>query len=152
MTLLLDVNLLLYAVFDSYQEHPMSLAWFEGIMNDPATLVGLPTASLLGFVRICTQSNPSFSRLTMSDALDQVEYWIEQPNVFIPQPAQDHIKRMANLLRLANGNHGLVADAHLAALAIEHRATLSSHDDDFTKFSGVAVLDPLQQQPPRRPI
>jgi uncharacterized protein len=107
MTLFLDVNLLLYAVFESYQEHRVSRNWFEGIMNDSATLVGFPTATLLGFVRLCTQSNRGFSQLTMEEALEQVENWIDQPNAFVPQPAHDHIKRVADLLRLANGDHGL---------------------------------------------
>lgn len=147
MTLLLDVNLLLYAVFDSYQEHAVSVAWFNAIMNDPSILVGLPANSLLGFIRIATRSNLGFSPLAMSDALDQVEDWVDQPNVFVPQPAQDHLKRVANLLRQANGNFELVTDAHLAALAVEHGATMCSHDADFTRFAGLTVLDPLQQPP-----
>jgi uncharacterized protein len=148
MTLLLDVNLLLYAVFDSYQEHRVSLAWFEAVMNDPATLVGLPSHSLLGFLRIATRSNPGFSSLVMSDALDQVEHWLAQPNVFVPHPAQDHFNRLANLIRQANGDSDLIGDAHLAALAVEHGATMCTHDTDFMRFAGLTVFDPLQQPPP----
>jgi predicted nucleic acid-binding protein len=54
MTLSLDVNLLLIAVFDSYHEHPVALAWFESIMNDSSVLVGLPVHSLLAFIRLAT--------------------------------------------------------------------------------------------------
>ncbi len=42
----------------------------------------------------------------------------------------------------AAGN--LTSDAHLAALAIEHGAELCSTDVDFSRFSGVQWIDPLQ--------
>jgi uncharacterized protein len=147
MTLLLDVQLLIYAVFQSYKEHSVSLAWFESILNDPSTLVGLPNHTLLGFVRIATRRRTDFSPLAMSDALDQVEFWIAQPNVFVPQPAQDHLNRVASFIRQANGDHELVSDAHLAALAIEHGAAMCTHDSDFIRFAGLTIFDPLQQPP-----
>jgi uncharacterized protein len=41
-------------------------------------------------------------------------------------------------LLLGAGQGGpLVSDAHLAALAIEHRATLLSFDRDFSRFAGL---------------
>ena len=84
----------------------------------------------------------------MSDALDQVEEWIALPNVFVPQPAEDHFSRVANFRRQTNGSPDLISDAHLAALAIEHGATMCTHDDDFTRFAGLTVLDPLRLPPP----
>jgi hypothetical protein len=36
-------------------------------------------------------------------------------------------------------------DAHLAALAIEHGATLCTNDRDFARFQGLKVEYPLQQ-------
>ena len=147
MTLVLDVQLLIYAVFESYPEHSVSVAWFESILNDSSTLVGLPNHSLLGFIRIATRTVGDFSPLKMSDALDQVEVWIALPNVFVPQPAQDHLNRVASLIRQANGNYELVSDAHLAALAIEHGAAMCTHDSDFLRFTGLTILDPLQPPP-----
>ena len=38
---------------------------------------------------------------------------------------------------------GLVTDAHLAALAIEHGALLCSTDRDFGRFPGLRWADPL---------
>ena len=34
-------------------------------------------------------------------------------------------------------------DAHLAALAIEHTATLCTTDSDFSKFAGLSHKNPL---------
>lgn len=38
---------------------------------------------------------------------------------------------------------GLVSDAHLAALALEHGLTLCSTDKDFTRFEGLSFENPL---------
>jgi toxin-antitoxin system PIN domain toxin len=126
-------------------------AWFESILNDPSNLVGLPNHSLLGFVRIATKRHTDFSPIKMSDALEQVELWIAQPNVFVPQPAQGHFGRVASFIRQANGGSKLVSDAHLAALAVEHGAAMCTHDSDFSRFAGLTVLDPLQP-PPLQPL
>ncbi|MGI8787858.1 MAG: PIN domain-containing protein [Pyrinomonadaceae bacterium] len=37
----------------------------------------------------------------------------------------------------------LMMDAHLAALAIEHGATLATADHDFSKFSSLKTINPL---------
>ena len=148
MTFFLDVNLLLYAAFDSYSEHAVCGAWLEGMLSDSPHLIGFPTVALLGFVRISTQFRSSYSPITMEEALEQVERWIEPTNAYVPHSAEDHINRVATLLRSANGDHSLVTDAHLAALALEHQATMCSHDGDFRRFSALTVFDPLQPLPP----
>ena len=50
----------------------------------------------------------------MEEAFELVERWMEPPNAYVPHPAKDRIHRVASLLKSVNGNHGLVADAHLA--------------------------------------
>jgi predicted nucleic acid-binding protein len=37
----------------------------------------------------------------------------------------------------------LISDAHLAALAMEHGATLVTNDRDFARFAGLRVEYPL---------
>jgi len=37
----------------------------------------------------------------------------------------------------------LVSDAHLAALAIEHRAEIVTHDTDFARFAGLNWRRPV---------
>jgi uncharacterized protein len=144
MRLFLDVNMLLYVVFNSYTEHEICRDWFEDAMDDTANRIGFPIAALLGFVRLSTQPRSSFLPITMAQALELVEGWVKQPNAYVPQPGDGHIEQVVNLMRSVNGNHALVTDAHLAALAIEHQATICSHDSDFKLFSALSVFDPLQ--------
>jgi hypothetical protein len=47
------------------------------------------------------------------------------------------------LLEESNARGPLVADALLAALALEHGATLATHDLDFRRFEGLSLLDPV---------
>jgi predicted nucleic acid-binding protein len=45
--------------------------------------------------------------------------------------------------RAASDSHGLIPDAALAALAIEHGVTLASTDTDFARFRGLRWENPL---------
>jgi predicted nucleic acid-binding protein len=47
------------------------------------------------------------------------------------------------MLELLGTAGNLVLDAHLAALALEHGATLHSSDHDFARFAGLRWVDPL---------
>ena len=38
----------------------------------------------------------------------------------------------------------MVMDAHLAALALEHGASIATTDRDFTRFPGVEILNPIE--------
>jgi predicted nucleic acid-binding protein len=53
------------------------------------------------------------------------------------EPTADHARIMRTLLGSAGVGGNLVNDAHLAALAIEHRAVVVSFDNDFGRFGGL---------------
>ena len=57
---------------------------------------------------------------TLAVAWDQVEAWLGQPPVWIPQPTEAHREILGRLVADAGGRGSLVPDLHLAALAIEH--------------------------------
>lgn len=50
---------------------------------------------------------------------------------------------MRGLLADAGVAGNLTSDAHLAALALEHNATLCSSDHDFLRFPGIRLINPL---------
>jgi predicted nucleic acid-binding protein len=60
-----------------------------------------------------------------------------------PTATDQHAKVLGRLLAQASERSDLVADAHLAALAIEHGLTLYSADGDFARFSGLRWENPL---------
>lgn len=150
--ILVDVNLLVYAHMSPTAEHDAALAWLDGQLGE-GTRIGLPWASLLGFMRVAT--NPrAFSRpQSVRGAWAQVEAWLDSGNVWIPEAGASHRPILSRLLEHLGGSARLISDAYLAALAIEHGLTLCSTDGDFARFQGLRWQNPLnltRQLPSRR--
>jgi predicted nucleic acid-binding protein len=81
--------------------------------------------------------------LAVDDARKIVESWLEQPISTIVSPTERHWAILSSLLTAGQVSGALVSDAHLAALAIEHGATLVTNDRDFARFPGLDVEYPL---------
>jgi len=59
------------------------------------------------------------------------------------QATERHREVLGQLLRTSVPRSNLVADAHLAALALEHGLALCSTDGDFARFPGLRWENPL---------
>ena len=83
-----------------------------------------------------------------SDAYRIVDSWLQCPNVVV----LDAGERLWEIFQLpmveAQVSGPLVTDSALAALALEHGATLCSTNRDFRRFRGLKLLD--RALPPRR--
>ena len=131
-----DVNVLLYAANEASPEHEEARAWLEAAFNEPGG-VGLAWVALLGFIRLSTRRGIFPKPLTVEDAISVVQTWISHERASVLHPSERHITILARLLIGAQTAGNLTTDAHLAALAIEHGATLGSFDADFERFSGL---------------
>jgi toxin-antitoxin system PIN domain toxin len=131
-----DANVLLYAVDSASAHHDRSRAWLDASLAGAET-VGLAWIALLAFIRIAT--NPSIfpSAMTADEATTQVEAWLSAPAAVTVDPTVRHITILRGLLRESGVAGNLASDAHLAALAVEHAAEIVSYDRDFARFSGV---------------
>ena len=92
---------------------------------------------LLNIGRTWTEFPPDVQ--TVEQALDIVHRWIDHPAAVLVQPTAQHEAVLGRLLVGLGRGGPIVSDAHLAALAIEHRATLLSFDRDFEQFAGLRV-------------
>lgn len=137
-----DANLLIYAYDASSRHHVAAARWWEDALNGEER-VALPWTVVLAFLRLTTKRAVMSDPFPTDEALSIVESWFQQPNVSALAPGPRHLALVGGLLREAGAAGDLVGDAHLAALAIEHRATMCSHDRDFERFSGFALADPL---------
>jgi len=140
---LLDVNLLLYAVDETAPDHDHARRWVEEVLSSPET-VAIPWVVLLAFVRLSTRAAVFAEPLTVTEALDVVDGWLAQPNTTVVHPGPRHAALLRELLGPFGAAGNLTTDAHLAALAREHGATLCSRDGDFSRFPGVDWFDPLR--------
>ncbi|MEA3501874.1 MAG: type II toxin-antitoxin system VapC family toxin [Actinomycetota bacterium] len=137
-----DINLLVYATDTLNRHRPAAERWIEDVLSGPET-VGFPWHSLLGFVRLSTNPRAFEVPLSIDTSLGIVDEWLAQPNTTIVHPTHRHSAVLRDLLALVGVGGDLVPDAHLAALAIEHGATLHSADSDFARFPGVRWYNPL---------
>lgn len=128
-----DANILIYASDSSSRHHAAARAWMEGSLSGAET-VGFALIVLLAFIRIGTSPRVMASPLAVHEAFEQVHEWIDQPRAAVVHPGPRHWRIYEDLLGEAGTAGNLATDAHLAALAIEHRARLASFDGDFHRF------------------
>ena len=139
---LLDVNLMIYVVDEEAREHERTLRWFEQALSGTET-VALAWFALLGFLRITTRRQSTRDPWPIESALEEIQRWLAQPVATVIHPTDRHAAVLRDLLPPLGAGGNLTSDAHLAALAIEHGATLCSHDNDFSRFPGLRWEDPL---------
>lgn len=139
---LLDLNLLIYAADEEAHHHKPAVEWFEKTMSGTET-VAFPWHALIGFLRLTTRSRGLRNAWPIGRAMEVVDGWLAQPVAVVVHPTDRHAAVLRDLLVPLGTGGNLTNDAHLAALAIEHGATLCSHDNDFSRFKGLDWLDPL---------
>ena len=147
--ILIDANLLIYAVNANSHHHRRARGWLEETLSG-STSVGLPWICILAFLRITTRPGILARPLKSDEATGFVESWLDQPFVEPVVPGSGHWPILRNLLRLTGTSGNLTSDAHLAALAIEHGAIVCSADHDFKRFPGVNHVNPLEEGARRR--
>lgn len=140
--ILVDANLLLYAYHAGADEHARSRAWLEGALSG-SEMVRFAWLTLWAFLRISTSTRVFERPLSAAEAGAAVSSWLAQPTAGILQPGERHWEILGVLMREGQVAGPLVMDAALAALAIEHGATLHTTDRDFTRFPGLKWTNPL---------
>jgi len=141
--ILIDVNLLIYAVNEDAPMHRKAKAWLESAISGAET-VGLPWNVILAFLRLTTRPGVFRNPLNVEAAFDVVAEWLNQPSVTPVEPTGQHIRTLRDLVLPVGTGGNLTSDAHLAALAIEHSAQLCSTDNDFARFPRLRWLNPLK--------
>jgi len=140
--ILVDADLLVYATTTGFSRHETARAWLDERLNGTAP-VGLPWPSLLGFIRLVANPRVFERPRPIPDAWRQVQEWLDRPPAWIPQATERHREILGRLIETSAQRPNLVADAHLAALAIEHGLILCSTDGDFARFPGLRWENPL---------
>ena len=141
--ILLDANVLLYAHNSSSSHHQAARKWIEEAVLRGEEL-GLAWVTILAFLRIATNPAAFISPLSLAEAIDILESYLSRSHVLIVQPTTDHWKTLRDLALTTQANHHLITDAHLAALALEHDAAICTNDRDFSRFTGVKLVDLFQ--------
>ena len=147
MSVLVDANLLLYAYDSASPHHPAARRWLEAEVSSGRP-VRFALVTLLAFVRIASDRRVFVHPLPPADACSIIETWLAAPNVRLLNPGPRTWRHLAAICDDAQAHGPLVMDAHLAALALEHGATVATTDKDFRRFDGIRFTNPLESSEP----
>jgi hypothetical protein len=143
---IVDANILLYAVDTQSPFHDPARRWLEAALRGPSR-VGFPWASLTAFLRIATHPRVSAHPLSAKSAWGFVADWIGAETSWVPVPTTRHADVLQRLVVDGDVRGNLITDAHLAALAIEHGVGICSADSDFARFPGLTWVNPFVKAP-----
>jgi toxin-antitoxin system PIN domain toxin len=87
--ILVDVNLLIYAIDADSTHHLSARRWLERTLSG-TTVVGLPWIVILAFLRITTHSRIMRTPLSPEAAVAYVDSWLQQPYVKLVSPSKQH--------------------------------------------------------------
>ncbi len=137
-----DANIILYAYNEDAPQHAQAKEWLEEQFSSPVSF-GLSWQVITAFLRISTNPRAFPQPFNLQEAIEIADEWLEHPSIIILTPTENHWTVFQNLIVEGQTKAALMMDAHLAALAIEHGATLATTDSDFQKFAMLKTINPL---------
>lgn len=142
LAMLVDANLLLYAVDEDSPFNESASEWLTGVLNGDRR-VGIPWQSIGAFVRIISHPRVTSSPLNAEAAWGHVSRWLDSDPTWIPPATERTASVFGRLLASSSATGNLIPDAQLAALSIEHGLQVMTVDTDFARFPGVSFVNPL---------
>lgn len=143
--IVIDANLLLYAYDSRSDKHQKSRYWLEQVLSG-GTPVGLPWQVVAAFIRITTHPRIPGQRFTVEEVAQVVDAWLDQPNVSLLSPGDQHWPLLKRLLIDGQARGPLATDAQLAALTMETGGVLHTTDRDFARFSELQWVNPIEEE------
>ena len=137
-----DVNVLVYAHREDSTRHSDYLDWLNQVLNSD-TAFGISDLVLSGFLRVVTHPRVFGDPTPLELAMQFAGSLRHHPNAVTLAPGERHWDIFQRLCQEVNAKGNLIADAYLAALAIETGAEWITTDRDYARFSGLKWKHPL---------
>ena len=141
--ILVDANLLLYAYDSESPHHEPSRRWLESALSS-GRAIRFALITVLAFVRIASDRRIYARPLPPADACSLIEEWLALPNVRLLQPGPRAWRLLSTMCEEGQAKGAMVMDAHLAALAMEHGASIATTDRDFMRFPDIKLVNPVK--------
>jgi toxin-antitoxin system PIN domain toxin len=138
-----DTNVLVYAHREDAPFHRAAArciaALAEGTMS-----WAIPWPCVHEFLAIATHPRIYAPPTPLPAALNQVDAWLESPTLVLLAETEQHWPTLRKLVAAGRVVGPQIHDARIAALCQQHGIReLWSADRDFTRFSDLAVVNPL---------
>jgi len=135
---------LVYAARRDASDHERYRAWLEECLASDEPF-GVASIVLSGFVRVVTHPRIFESPSSVPIALSFVDAIRDAPNAVPIEPGPRHWDLFERLCLDGGAKGNLVADAYLAALAIESGCEWITTDRDFARFPGLRWRHPFDK-------
>lgn len=133
-----DVNVFIYAAQADSERHAAATAWLS-TAGDSDEVLGIPALVLSGFVRVSTNARMVTSRLSAPEAFARCDEFVAMPAAARLEPGRNHWDLFQSLVLESGVSGPQVADAYLAAFALENNATFVTFDRGFRRFPGLKL-------------
>ncbi|HEU0304939.1 MAG TPA: type II toxin-antitoxin system VapC family toxin [Gaiellaceae bacterium] len=137
-----DVNVLVYAHREELQEHIACKTWLDETLSGDAAF-GIFDSVLSSFVRVVTHPRVFKTPSPLDVALAFATAVRRNPNCVVVQPGPRRWTIFERLCRESGAKGNIVADAYLAALAIEAGCEWMTTDRDYSRFASLRWRNPL---------
>ena len=137
-----DVNVLVYAFATGAVNHTRYRSWLDAVLEAPEAWA-YSEIVLSGFVRVVTHPRVFDPPAPMETALRFCSALRGAPNAVAVSPGERHWEIFESCCRESGARGNLVADAYLAALAIETGSEWITTDRDFARFPRLRWRHPL---------
>jgi toxin-antitoxin system PIN domain toxin len=138
-----DTNILVYAHREDSSWH-QSAAKVLRELAEGRSAWAIPWPCLHEFLAIVTHPRIYTPPTPLEKAIDQVEAWLESPDLVLLSEAQDYWAVLRRSIESARVVGPKVHDARIAALCQHHGVrVLWSADRDFSRFKELTVHNPL---------
>lgn len=143
--IILDTNVLVYAHHPQLPQHAQTASWLVSTLSEGNDSIGLVWQAISGFLRISTNPRVFAAPMTIDDARTYIDDLFSHPLVHQIHTTDKHWKIYSRIVTELNIAGDVVTDAHIAAIAVEHKAVVATADKDFRRFSDyVKIIDPLK--------
>ena len=138
-----DTNILVYAHRQDSQWHESAYKLVDDLSQgiDPWAI---PWPCIHEFLAISTHPRIYRPPSPLSKALDQVDAWIEAPNLVVLSESEGYASVLKVTLKAGKAIGPKIHDARIAALCLHHGIDkLWTADRDFGRFSKLKTENPL---------
>ncbi|MBW2030142.1 MAG: PIN domain-containing protein [Deltaproteobacteria bacterium] len=138
-----ETNILVYAHREDSPWHERAYAYIKQLAEGSAPWA-IPWPCVHEFLAIVTHPRIYKPPTPLSRAFEQVEAWLESPSLVMLSEGDGYWGELRFLMQTGKVSGPQVHDARIAALCRFHGVRkLWTADRDFTRFSGLAVKNPL---------
>ncbi len=139
--LILDVNVVLAAHRTEHSHHDLVRPWFDAVLASDEDF-GVPMFVWASCLRLATHRRIFDVPSPRAEVFAFIGATMAQPRYLDVAPGPRHLTILRRLCDEEDATGDLVPDAVLAAIAVEHRATVATLDRDFARFTSVRRLRP----------